>query len=76
MTTDSLIRKLNTARNDQCNCKGEMGRCLVHEFYDDCISIAQVHNAALVERLREKKKRGVEMMYIDDFIREMTESGE
>lgn len=51
----SLIGKLEKARNNECNCAGELGRCLIHEHYDHCIEIIQQHfsDPVLVERMAD-----------------------
>lgn len=36
-----VVAALERARNEACSCNGTMGRCIIHECYDDCISVVK-----------------------------------
>jgi len=52
-----VVAALERARDEACSCKGSMGRCIIHECYDDCISVvkAALHQPTedVIERIAE-----------------------
>lgn len=60
-----VVAALERARDEACSCKGSMGRCIIHECYDDCISVvkAALHQPTedeAVQMVHEAYKLGVE----------------
>lgn len=53
-----VVAALERARDEACSCKGSMGRCIIHECYDDCISVvkAALHQPTEDEAMEIAKK--------------------